>query len=246
MSKQTRVNFQQWLIGKGKDIGKAGADGIIGKATKNAVFELFRDLKARAITNEGLKELSVALGDHTGTAKIRAVAEVESGGNGWLNDGLVKILYERHKFWQYNDDVSAPKSTFFNYPSGGNYTIDADNNDINDSWEKLLRACEYDPMAAFMSISMGKFQVMGFHYAVLGFKNPWDMMYSLVSDEQKHYDLLVKYIKINNLTKAFQAINGVANNCRSFAAGYNGSKYANFNYHVKIANAYTKAKGKGY
>lgn len=246
MSKLTRIDFQKWLIGKGKNVGNAGADGIIGKATKAAVFELFRDLKAKAVTNDELKQLSILLGDNTGTAKIRAVAEVESGGNGWLNDGLVKILYERHKFWKYNNDTSAPKSTFFNYPTGGNYTIDADNNDINDSWEKLLRACEFDPLAAFMSVSMGKFQVMGFHYALLGFKTPWDMMYSLVSDEKKHYELLVRYIKVNHLSKAFVAINGIANNCRAFAAGYNGSGYVNFNYHVKIANAYTKYKNKGY
>lgn len=246
MSKQTRVDYQNWLIGKGKNVGAAGADGTIGKATKQATFELFSDLKAKAISSEELKKLSVLLGDNTGTAKIRAVAEVESGGSGWLNDGLVKILYERHKFWKYNNDKSAPKSTFFNYPSGGNYTIDADNNDINDSWEKLLRACEFDPLGAFMSVSMGKFQVMGFHYAILGFKTPWDMMYSLVSNENGHYELLVRYIKVNNMTKAFQKINGVAANCRDFAAGYNGSGYAAFKYDVKIANAYTKFQKKGF
>lgn len=246
MSKKTRVDYQNWLLSKGCFIGNSGADGIIGKATKEATYKLFADLKAKAVTDAQLEDFSLTLGDNTGTAKIRAVAEVESRGNGWLNDGLVKILYERHKFWKYNNDTSAPKSTFFNYPTGGNYTIDADNNDINDSWEKLLRACEFDPLAAFMSVSMGKFQVMGFHYALLGFKTPWDMMYSLVSDEKKHYELLVRYIKVNHLSKAFVAINGVADNCRSFAAGYNGSGYANFNYHVKIANAYTKYKNKGY
>lgn len=246
MSKKTRVDYQNWLLSKGCFIGNSGADGIIGKATKEATYKLFADLKAKAVTDAQLEDFSLTLGDNTGTARIRAVAEVESGGFGWYDTGHVKILYERHKFWTYNDDKTAPKSTFFNYPRGGNYTIDANKNDINDSWEKLLRACEYDPLAAFMSVSMGKFQVMGFHYKILGFKTPWDMLLSLVSEESNHYNLLVKYIIANNLKSAFLKINGSAENCVPFAKGYNGSQYAKFNYDVKIAKACLKFKNKGY
>ena len=246
MSKLTRIDYQKWLISKGKNVGSAGADGIIGKATKQATFELFRDLKAQAISNDELKQMSVLLGDSTGTARIRAVAEVESAGSGWFNTGHVKILYERHKFWKYNNDTSAPKSTFFNYPTGGNYTIDADNNDINDSWEKLLRACEYDPMGAFMSVSMGKFQVMGYHYKDMGFENPWDMMLSLVANEVNHYNLLVKYVLVNNLKNAFLKIDTKAENCVAFAKAYNGPAYSKYSYHSKIAGAYSKYELKGF
>ena len=246
MSKLTRIDFQKWFIGKGKNVGNAGADGIIGKATKQATFELFRDLKAQAISNDELKQMSVLLGDSTGTARIRAVAEVESAGSGWFNTRHVKILYERHKFWKYNDDSSAPKSTFFNYPDSGNYTTDANKNDINDSWEKLLRACEYDPMGAFMSVSMGKFQVMGYHYKDMGFENPWDMMLSLVANEVNHYILLVKYVLVNNLKNAFLKIDAKPENCVAFAKGYNGPAYSKYSYHSKIAGAYSKYKLKGF
>lgn len=246
MSKKTRIDFQKWLIAKGCFIGNSGADGIIGKATKEAIYKLFSDLKAKAITNQELEKIAQTIGDTTGTARIRAIAEVESNGGGWLNSGHVKILYERHKFWKYNDDSSAPKSTFFNYPESGNYTIDANNNNINDSWEKLLRACEYDPMGAFMSVSMGKFQVMGFHYKDMGFETPWDMMFSLVSNEFNHYQLLAKFIQNNNLKNAFLKINADPENCRAFAKGYNGSGYARNNYHTKIALAVLKFKKAGY
>ena len=246
MSKKTRIAFQEWLISKGRNIGAAGADGIIGKETKQAVYNMFFELRAKAITDTELKQISNQLGDVSGTARIRAVAEIESAGSGWFNTGHVKILYERHKFWIYNDDSSAPKSTFFNYPDSGNYTTDANKNDINDSWEKLLRACEYDPMGAFMSVSMGKFQVMGFHYKDMGFENPWDMLLSLVANEVNHYNLLVKYVLINNLKGAFLKIDGKSENCVAFAKGYNGKGYAKYSYHSKIATAYSKYKAKGF
>ena len=54
MSKKTRVAFQNWLISKGRNIGAAGADGIIGKETKQAVYNMFFELKAKAITNDEL------------------------------------------------------------------------------------------------------------------------------------------------------------------------------------------------
>ena len=246
MSKKTRVDYQNWLLSKGCFIGNSGADGIIGKATKEATYKLFADLKAKAVTDSQLEDFSLTLGDNTGTARIRAVAEVESGGFGWFDTGHVKVLYERHKFWKYNDDSSAPKSTFFNYPDSGNYTTDANKNDINDSWEKLLRACEYDPMGAFMSVSMGKFQVMGYHYKDMGFENPWDMMLSLVANEVNHYNLLVKYVLVNNLKNAFLKIDTKAENCVAFAKAYNGPAYSKYSYHSKIAGAYSKYKLKGF
>lgn len=246
MSKASRITFQKWLQSKGCNIGNAGADGIIGKATKQAIYDLFENKNLQLITDQDLKQISASLGDTSGTARIRAVSEVESGGYGWYNTGHVKILYERHKFYKYNDDKTAPLSTFFNYPDGGNYTIDANKNDINDSWEKLLRACEFDPMAAFMSVSMGKFQVMGFHYQDMGFATPYDMLFSMVSIEANHYKCLAKYILKNNLKSAFLKINGSPINCVPFARGYNGSGYSFFKYDSKLANSYIQQKAKGY
>lgn len=244
MSKQNRLDFQNWLISKGCKIG--AVDGIIGKATKQAIYDLFSDKKAKAVSDAELKKVALDLGDVLGTARIRAVAAVESGGSGWYNTGHVKILYERHKFNLYNTDKTAPLSLFFNHPTRGNYTLDENKNDINDSWEKLLRACEFDPVAAFMSVSMGKFQIMGFHYKSLGFKTPYDMLLSMVSYESAHYDCLVKFIMANNLQAAFLTMSGSASDCIPFARGYNGSKYAEFSYHSKLAQNINRFKASGY
>ena len=78
MSKKTRIDFQKWLIAKGCFIGNSGADGIVGKATKEAAYKLFSDLKAKAITNQELEKIAQTIGDTTGTARIRAVADCRS------------------------------------------------------------------------------------------------------------------------------------------------------------------------
>lgn len=234
MSKKTRMELQTFLKEKGFYTG--AIDGVVGSGTKKAILNCFTNKKAPAVTLSELQGFASRLGD-TSTKRIQAVAKVEAAGAGWFNNGLPKILYERHKFWKYNDDVSAPKSTFFNYPEGGNYTEDADKNNLNDSYDKLLKACEYDPKAAFMSVSMGKFQVMGFYYEEMGYATPWEMLYACANSEYAQYDLLVKYILINNLKGAFLRLSTVANTCRDFAFGYNGKNYVKFNYHGKLAAA---------
>lgn len=234
LSIQTRKHFQEFLKTKGFYTGSI--DGVIGSGTKKAILACFKNKKAAAITPQDLLVFAKQLGD-TNTVRIRAVAKVESAGAGWFNDGRPKILYERHKFWKYNDDKTAPKSLFFNYPDGGNYTADADKNNLNDSYDKLLKACEYDPQAAFMSVSMGMFQVMGFHYYNMGFATPWEMLYACTHYEREQYRLLVNYILMNNLQKAFLAISPNPDTCRPLALGYNGKTYVKFNYHGKLASA---------
>ena len=241
MSLQSRKDFQSFLKDQGFYFGNI--DGIIGRGSKSAILACFQNKKAVAITTSELLTFAKALGD-TNTVRIRAVAKVESAGSGWFKDGRPKILYERHKFWAYNDDASAPKSTYFNFPDGGNYTIDADNNGINDSYDKLLKACEYDPRGAFQAVSMGAFQVMGFYYTEMGFKEPWEMLFACTHSEKAQYDLLVKYIKMNNLQGAFLKLSSRPDDCRPFARGYNGKSYQKFNYHGKLASAVLYFGGK--
>lgn len=234
MSILTRKSLQEFL--KAKGFYKGAIDGVIGTNSKNAILACFQNKNATAITDAELMAFAKQLGD-TSTARIKAVAKVESAGSGWFKDGRPKILYERHKFWKYNDDSSAPKSTFFNFPDAGNYTEDADKNGLNDSYDKLLKACEYDPKAAFMSVSMGMFQVMGMYYYNMGYTTPWEMLYACTHSEREQYRLLVNYIIMNNMQKSFLALSPKPDTCRPFALGYNGKNYVKYNYHGKLASA---------
>lgn len=241
MSVKTRKEFQEFLRDKGYYFG--AIDGIIGSGSKKAILACFQNKKAPAITTPELVNLAVRLGD-TNTNRIRAVAKVEANGSGWFNDGLPKILYERHKFWAHNDDTRAPKSTYFNYPSWGNYTIDADKNGVNDSYDKLLKACEYDPRGAFMAVSMGAFQVMGEYYIQMGYKTPWEMLYACANSELAQYKLLVSFIEMNNGKSKFLALSSKPDACRPFAQMYNGNLYAKNDYHGKLAAAVKYFEGR--
>ena len=234
MSIQTRKSLQEFL--KTKGFYNGAIDGVVGTNTKNAILECFKNKNATPITLPELIAFAKQLGD-TDIKRIRAVAKVEAAGAGWFKDGRPKILFERHKFWKYNDDSAAPKSTFFNFPTAGNYTEDADKNGINDSYDKLLKACEYDPKAAFMSVSMGMFQVMGMYFYNMGYATPWEMLYACANSEREQYRLLVNYIIMNNMQKSFMALSTKPDTCRAFAKGYNGENYVKYNYHGKLASA---------
>ena len=232
MSVKTRKEFQEFLRDKGYYFG--AIDGIIGSGSKKAILACFQNKKAPAITTPELVNLAVRLGD-TNTNRIRAVAKVEANGSGWFNDGLPKILYERHKFWGFTALANRIKSWFAN-PSAGDYTSDANKNGINDSWEKLSFAACKDPLAAFQSVSIGKFQVMGQWYKQCGFEHPIEMLWAARNDEYAHYKMLRDYIlKVANLQAAFLKISSNPESCRDFARGYNGPAYAKYDYHTKIA-----------
>lgn len=212
-------------------------DGAWGTASRAAFINAFVCRNATAITEAELAAIASELGDSS-VQRIKAVATVESAGSGWFNSGLPKILYERHKFWEWAKNVSSRVVSWFANPNAGDYTIDANNNGINDSWEKLSLAMGVEPLAALQAISMGKFQVLGRYYRECGYNHPIEMLYACSRSEYAQYCLLRDYIlKVANCKAAFLALSSNADDCRAFAQAYNGSKYEKFAYHTKLAAA---------
>ena len=215
-------------------------DGIWGTASRAAFINAFVCRDATAITGAELTAIAGALGDSS-IKRIKAVAAVESSGSGWFNSGLPKILWERHKFWQWVRNAGSRVISWFANPVAGDYTIDANNNGINDSWEKLSLAIGKDPLAALQSISIGKFQVLGRYYRECGYGHPIEMLYACSRSEYAQYCLLRDYIlKVANCKDAFLAISSSPNDCRAFAKAYNGAGYEKYDYHTKIAKEMLK------
>jgi hypothetical protein len=94
---------------------------------------------------------------------IKAVAFVESRGDGFYSDGFPVILFERHIFrkltqGRYNKshpEISGPAG---NYGKAGQHQRD-----------KFNEAFGLNPDAAMKSCSWGKFQIMGFNHEACGF-----------------------------------------------------------------------------
>ena len=236
--------MQKWINNKIKQnnlsLPLLVEDGIGGPLTRSTFIMLFVNKKAEAITETQLLDIVKQLNDKD-TRRIKAVATVESGGSGWFSSGLPKILYERHLFTRFTNIVKEiPGLGWIGYKTHGGYSNDINNNDIQDSWEKLSYAVCIDPDKAIQSISIGKFQVLGQWYKELGYNSPLDMLWDARDSELGHYRMLVGYIKnVANLQYAFLQLSTNPETCRNFAKGYNGPKYMNHNpgYHIRLARA---------
>lgn len=170
-------------------------------------------------------------------AMIKAFAEVESAGNGFLNDGRPKILFEGHIFYkllikygfnpmQYekgNEEVlyeKWDKSKYF----GGEY-----------EYVRLEKAKKINEEIALMSASWGMFQIMGFNYRLCEYVTINDFVLDMYKNEEKHLQAVMLFLKnrgiIDHLMKkAFSFI----------ALDYNGPRFYENKYHEKLKTAYEK------
>lgn len=235
MSKPNREALQRFLVSKGADLV---IDGVVGPKTQDAIFNLFGNRGAPAVTPAEIAMIARELG--AAPEQVRAVAAVESGGDPFLPTGQPKILWERH--WLFRRlgralSASSVAGAFLAANTTGGYTLDADRDGINDSWEKLVEACRVDPVAAFESCSWGKFQIMGGHWRALGFASVFDFAWSMRESELGHYRALAAFIRANRLEGALRQIGPDPISNERFAAGYNGKGFRKTEYHLKLARA---------
>lgn len=163
-------------------------------------------------------------------ATIKAVAEVESAGNGFLSNGQPKILFEGH---------------WFHKLTGGEYTNPENANISYPKWKKdyynenqharLAKAVRLDRDAALKSASWGKFQIMGFNFQMAGFENLQSFINAMYQSEGAQLLAFVNFIKNTGLDPYLRR-----KNWTEFARRYNGRGYAKNKYDVKLANAYKK------
>ncbi|WP_018629171.1 N-acetylmuramidase family protein [Niabella aurantiaca] len=164
-------------------------------------------------------------------AAIKAVAQVESAGAGFLPDGQPKILFERHyfhrltggKYDKVGPDISGPYKTG-SYGPGGQHQHD-----------RLEKAAALDRDAALQSASYGKFQIMGSNFKLAGFATLQLFINAMYSGEPAHLMAFCNFIRNTGLLPALKAKNWAA-----FARGYNGTGYAKNRYDEKMAAAYRK------
>lgn len=172
-------------------------------------------------------------------AVIKAVAEVESAGNGFLPSGEPVILFEPHIFWRElrsrgidplqhvggNTDILYP-----NWRPGayGKYS---------EQHSKLARAAAIHREAALSSASWGRFQIMGFNFYLCGCALLQEFINRMYRSEDEHLELFLNFVQSKGLMKHLKA-----KNWASFAYGYNGASYKTNKYHTRLAAAYTRLK----
>lgn len=174
---------------------------------------------ATAISDSYIAKLADEIGCHP--ADLEAIAEVESNGFGWFADGRMKILFEKHKFYarlpedQRKVAVKAGLARQkFVKPKDGGYK---DQGTADQRYNLLSRAIAINEEAAYQSISMGRFQIMGFNHGVCGFPTAKRMFERFVESEAYQLAAFASFLEENNLYPALRA-----RNWQAIESGYNG------------------------
>jgi len=166
-------------------------------------------------------------------AHIKAVAEVESSGDGFDEKGNVKLMFEEHWFSKFtkgkydsNPRISTPKW------SVGNSKCSTEER------ARFQLASSFDRDSAIKSTSFGKFQVMGFNHLKVGFKTAEEFYQSIIKGEREQLVIFCNFLKSTGLDKCLRN-----NDWKGFAKGYNGACYSAYQYDVKLLKAFNKYKG---
>lgn len=175
---------------------------------------------------------------------IMAIAQQESHGGGFFQDGQPKILFERHKMFLYlkkerkDIDTLANKvnADIVNPKSGGYNTAK--------QYDKLARARTIDENAALQSASWGRFQVMGENYRYL-YKTPQEMEKAMRTSEKQQLMFFIAFLRKKAGGKLVKALK--SHTWEKVASYYNGSKWREKNpqYAHNLQKFYEKFKREG-
>ncbi|KIQ97404.1 N-acetylmuramidase domain-containing protein [Lysobacter sp. A03] len=165
-------------------------------------------------------------------ATVRAVADVESSGGGFLADGRPKILFERHIFARETGGRFNGSHPGISGSPGGYGASGANQH------ARFEQAFKLDPAAAMKSASWGEFQIMGFNHKMVGYDSVGKFVDAMRSSAGSQLDAFVSFIESAGLKGKLQN-----RDWAGFARGYNGPGYAKNNYDGKMAAAYAKYAG---
>lgn len=163
--------------------------------------------RAEAVSDDAMSRLASECGCHP--ADLDAIAEVESAGFGWFPDGRMKILFEKHWFYKNLSGSARTQAVKAGLarkrwisPSKGGYR---DQNTPDDRYGILARAIQINEEAALRSVSMGRFQIMGFNYKLCGFSSA-KQMWAAFLDSEKHQVLaFANFLRNKNLLPSLQS-----------------------------------------
>jgi len=205
-------------------------DGVAGPRTQRA---LAGRSDPRALSQADIASAADQLGVEV--AALQAVIEVESPQGGFLADGRVVILFERHVFWQRlvaagMDPVALNAPTAILSQQRGGYLGGAA------EYMRLAQATAFAHEPAMEACSWGRFQIMGYHAQALGYASASSMAAAFAVSEAEHLHAFVRFVQADaELHKALRGRKWVA-----FARRYNGPAYADNLYDAKLARAYTR------
>lgn len=167
---------------------------------------------------------------------LKAVCDVESRGNGFLDDGHAVILFERYVMYRQLKKYDIDANAFaLSQPDIVNRVRGGYKGGI-DEWPRFMFASAIHIQAAIESCSWGLFQIMGFHWQLLGYPSAisfrLDMEYSEARQLNAFCTFIIKNPAMHQALKQLRFA--------EFARLYNGSAYQKNKYDLKLAAAFAK------
>lgn len=167
-------------------------------------------------------------------AALRAVAEVEASGSGFLPSPSDKprILFEGHAFHRLTGGRYSTSHPHLSHPQWDRRKYSGS---LAGEWRRLEEACRLDRIAALQSASWGLFQIMGFNYPYCGCSDVEAFVAAQHESATQQLALFVKFVSRPPYLAALRNRNWAA-----FGRAYNGPGYARHKYDVKLAAAYRR------
>lgn len=183
----------------------------------------------RRMTAQGVQNAALHIGVDERT--MRAVMQVESRNSGYDAKGRLLILYEPHVMWRSLPPVrrETARANGLAYPEWGVRPYP------RDSYPIFERAQQFDREAACKAVSMGVGQVLGENHLRCGYTSAWAMYQALSQSEDEQLMAMARFIRSRGLSDELQR-----RDWAGFAKAYNGPRYAEHNYHGKLAAAWKK------
>lgn len=194
---------------------------------------------SQKLTENDFKEAANLLG--VPVASIKAVAEVESAGSGFLPDGRVKVQYEPHimyrrlkeHFGQARADRELKAHPGLVATRSGSYqSLDKEDKDMNRAAQLI------DRTSALESASWGAFQIMGYHWKTISYPT----LQKFINDQYSARGQLMSFVKfIQADSRLLRALR--QKDWTTFARIYNGPNFAANKYDTKMAQAEARHRG---
>lgn len=207
-------------------------DGLAGNKTQAALLQ--RDVN-HLLSHEDMQNAANLLG--VDIASVFAIKRVESRGNGYLKDGRVVILFERHVMKkrlkanghspQQCNDLQRRYPGIINSKTGGYRGYNAEH-------YRLKLADSIHSQSALESCSWGLFQIMGYHWQRLGYDSATGFVGAMRANEGNQLHAFVEFIKTD--PKLHAALK--AKKWATFARIYNGPGYKKNKYDTRLQQAY--------
>lgn len=205
----------------------------------------YADFKGPAKQLEDLDLPRIAHAIGAGEDEVHMLMDVESAGDGFDSQGRPKLLFEPHIMFKELTKRGDKKALDAAIKEGVAYKVWKTKPYPKDSYPNLLKAMKINPEAALMSASWGAEQMMGFNYKTAGYANVFDMVNAHCDDEENHIQSMINFCVANNLADDLKRLAELKRpttpaDTAPIARVYNGSAYAENNYHTKLATAHNK------